>query len=140
MTRMCRNMICGAMMSPRLKWRLNHQNQNQTLLRDPEVNPGPETGTGKDLEGATQSTLPLTTKMLPLNLSVRQVPAPTRQGRGAEVGGRETGKVPRDLARGIEEGKVDEDTRVPPAVAPDEIGQGRVKRREIGVTLPSLSI
>ena len=66
-----------------------------------------------------------TKMLLPLNLSVPQAQAPTPQGLGAEVGGRETGKAPRDPARGSVEGKAAEDTRVPLAA-----GRGTVKWRE----------
>ena len=65
--------------------------------------------------------------LLTLNLSVPQAQALTPQGLAPEVGGRETGKAPKDPARGSAEGKVAEDTRVPLAAGP---GPGTVERRD----------
>ena len=77
----------------------------------------------------------LKTKILPLNLSVPQAQARTPQGLGAEVGGRETGEAPRDLARGSVAGKAAGETRVPLAA-----GLGTVKWRERVTWPPYLSI
>merc|ERR1719412_769271 len=109
MKMICQNMTCGVTRMPELKRKLHHQNLNPTLLKlkDPEVNPDPETGT-RDLE-------------------VPQAQAPTPQGLGAEVGGRESGKAPRDPARGSVEGKAGEGTRAPLAAGR---GPGTVKRRQ----------
>ena len=59
MKMICQNMTCGEMMMKELKRKqLNHhQNLKSTPLNDPEVNPDPEIGTARDLEGAVTTTL-----------------------------------------------------------------------------------